>query len=690
MSIRLSPGHRTVCPDRDDLLAFSTGRLPPEQSEVVAGHLDGCSHCLAMLDTLDDDSDSLTHLLRSPVPTELIGQEACQAVLNGLDTDEPPPAEPETGEYVPRPAADPGSLPPGWGDYRVLAKLGQGGMGAVYKAVHTRLGKVVAVKVLPAGRVADPRAVARFHREMEAVGALEHPNLVRALDAREEAGVHLLVMEYLEGTDLGRFLHRHGPLPVAVACEVVRQAAVGLQYAHERFGLVHRDLKPSNLMLTPDGTVKVLDLGLARLARPLENGPQPDAADLTSADECLGTYDYMAPEQWLEPSAVDVRADIYSLGCTLFQLLTGRLPYSGPEYDTPGKKMRGHAGRPLPPWPAFRADIPAELHAVLERMTAKEPARRFASPGEVAAALAPFCASHDLPDLLASRSQSADPAPAQPIQRAATNAPPGLAAYWRQWVVGGIGAAAVAALIGLILWAVARIPSPSPTNRMAGVPQPEVAAPKPNEPVYLPFPRIKHFRLVKDANGKDELRWLGWIGDPSPEARQGDRVKIEAETHQGYLYLIAVDPDGTSQLLFPENEAAPPALGVNLTYPTAPLESVVLDQPGPVCFVLLAARRHLPPFAGWRPPMNARAWNDATPAVPWSYNGTTYAPLMQTRVGKAADGPISIPMLGKAADGPKPLVEVCRFFQSRPDVLAVRAVLFAVRPEPPKPGGGKP
>jgi hypothetical protein len=262
-------------------------------------------------------------------------------------------------------------------------------MGVVYRAWHTRLKRAVAVKVLPAERLDNPGCVARFHREMEAVGKLDHPNLVRATDAGEDKGVHFLVMELVEGTDAGKLV-RGGALAVADACEVVRQAALGLQHAHEH-GLVHRDIKPSNLMVTPAGQVKVLDMGLALL-----RGGADAGGELTASGHWMGTLDYMAPEQCQDAHRVDTRADVYSLGCTLYRLLTGEPPFGGPPYDTPYRKMEAHAHQPPPPLLGRLPGAPAGLAGVLARMLAKDPAGRFAVPAEAAAALAPFAAGSDL------------------------------------------------------------------------------------------------------------------------------------------------------------------------------------------------------------------------------------------------------------------------------------------------------
>jgi serine/threonine protein kinase len=271
------------------------------------------------------------------------------------------------------------------GPYVLLGPLGEGGMGRVFKARHRERGDVVALKLLRQERLGNPEAVRRFEREARAAAALAHPNVVRALDAGRVAGTHLLVMEYVEGaTDLGQWVKRHGPLPVPQACEYVRQAALGLQHAHER-GLVHRDIKPANLLRTADGSlVKVLDLGLARLDRPAEEGEQGSA--LTQEGALLGTPDYIAPEQALESHAVDTRADLYSLGCTFYYLLTGRVPFPG---GTLLQKLNRHQNQEAPAVEALRPEVPPGVAAVVRRLLAKRPEDRYRTPAELAAALAP-------------------------------------------------------------------------------------------------------------------------------------------------------------------------------------------------------------------------------------------------------------------------------------------------------------
>ena len=217
---------------------------------------------------------------------------------------------------------------------------------------------------------------------------------MEAYDAGEVAGLPYFVMEFVEGTGLDGVVRQRGPLPVAEACEVVRQAALGLQHLHEH-GLVHRDVKPSNLMLTPQGQVKVFDLGLARLV----NDPAQEA-QITLHGQFLGTVDYVAPEQCDNSRTVDIRADLYSLGCTLYHLLAGDPPFTSPAYDSIFRKLLAHATAPVPPVRG-RSDIPEPLAAALGRLLAKDRNDRFATPADVAAAFQPFAAGADLARLLA-------------------------------------------------------------------------------------------------------------------------------------------------------------------------------------------------------------------------------------------------------------------------------------------------
>jgi tRNA A-37 threonylcarbamoyl transferase component Bud32 len=264
--------------------------------------------------------------------------------------------------------------------YRIVRQLGQGGMGAVYEAEHLVMQRSVALKVINRAYTANEAAVERFRREVRAAAKLHHPNIVTAFDAENVGETHFLVMEYVAGESLARVVKERGPLPIQEACDYVQQAALGLQHAHER-GMVHRDVKPDNLMLTPDGTVKVLDFGLAALTA--ERGTN----GLTETNVVMGTPDYMAPEQAEDARKADIRADVYSLGCTLYFLLTGSVPYPA---ATPVQKILAHREQPLPSIRQKRPEVPPELAAVVARMLAKQPRDRYQTPAEVAAALTPF------------------------------------------------------------------------------------------------------------------------------------------------------------------------------------------------------------------------------------------------------------------------------------------------------------
>lgn len=284
------------------------------------------------------------------------------------------------------------------GEYQLLEELGRGGMGVVYRARHMMLDQIVAIKVLPKGYVTEPQAVSRFLREMRAIGGLKHPNMVQAYNAGESEGVHYLVMEYVDGKNLMDLISQSGCLPLGAACELVRQAALGLQHAHEN-GLVHRDIKPANLILSRTGTIKILDLGLARLAIQ-HNREEEQSEHLTQEGSAIGTIDYMAPEQWESSRDVDIRSDIYSLGATLFFLLTGKVPYGSRQYNSIRKKFLAHTSAPIPSLLSHVPDCPEDLDKIVHHMMAKDVDDRFDSPIEVADTLSLFADADSLRGLL--------------------------------------------------------------------------------------------------------------------------------------------------------------------------------------------------------------------------------------------------------------------------------------------------
>jgi serine/threonine protein kinase len=318
-----------------------------------------------------------------------------------------PPDNPAAGNISTITAPPSAETAPGWPNipgYTILEQLGQGGMGVVYKARQHAPDRLVALKVLARDQLRHPDALRRFGREVEAAMRLSHPNIVLVYEADQAGGLHYLVMEYVAGTDLKCLVEQNGALPVARACDFARQAALGLQHAHER-GLVHRDIKPANLMVTrpsrageeptpsrsglsaalllaPGAVVKVLDMGLARVHQVSEY--DDSLTTLTRAGTFMGTPDYMAPEQWEDAHSADIRADLYSLGCTLYFLLTAEVPFPG---GTLVQKLDRHRKETPVPVERLRPDVPPGLAAVVRRLLAKDPAERYRSPAAVADAL---------------------------------------------------------------------------------------------------------------------------------------------------------------------------------------------------------------------------------------------------------------------------------------------------------------
>lgn len=267
-----------------------------------------------------------------------------------------------------------------FGDYVVLDKIGSGSMGQVFKAENRKRKKIVALKLLRASLSKSERVVRRFYREAEMAKRLKHPNLIRVRDAGQWHGLHFLVMDYIDGQSLQALPRERGPLSVADALDIIIQAARGLDYAH-RNGIVHRDIKPANLLVDKSGRVTILDLGLARLddACATAQGSR-HRGRLTMPGQMMGTVNYISPEQAMDAHAIDGRADIYSLGCTMHYLLRGQAPY---RRDNAALTLMAHCEAPIPSLREAISEVSERLDAAFRKMLAKQPANRFATMAEV-------------------------------------------------------------------------------------------------------------------------------------------------------------------------------------------------------------------------------------------------------------------------------------------------------------------
>ncbi len=563
------------------------------------------------------------------------------------------------------PGAPPASVLRVLGEYELLGKLGAGGMGEVYKARHRRLDRLVALKLLPPRADQPAEALARFLREMRAAGQVEHPNVVEAHDAGELTGTVYLAMKLVEGKDLAKLVRERGALPVAEACGIARQVALGLGHLAE-CGLVHRDIKPSNLMRTPEGVVKILDLGLARW-----RAEHPAGEDLTGAGRTLGTPDYLAPEQLDRAAEVDIRADLYGLGATLFFLLTGRAPFAHRQGLYP--KLEAARNETPPDVRTLRPEVPAPVAELVDGLLAKMPADRPQTPADVAGALEAFASSAGA---------------TLPTTGTWLNSPRRRARR-RQWL--GVGVVA-ALLLGFGLWWLASPSSgrvtdagtdkePARTEDGVGGPGagPKTAATA-DAPRGRPTPagplRVLRLDVVHIANlqGKGQAR--GVLGKKSFAAHRGDAVTVEAElSRPAYAYLIAFRPDGTYDLCFPDSDDGPPPLTDRPRFPSkSQTEEYGLDEgEGLEVLAVVASEKPLPPYRKWRVARGPAPWKqENSPAgVVWSYDGGEIQGLTATGDQRGR----------REAEGQAPVVRLVKWLGAEGGGVSVAAVGFAVLPK---------
>jgi serine/threonine protein kinase len=477
---------QTAHPTDQSLRAYGLGQVDAASAESVRRHIESCPRCARRAAEVSSGSLRDADVPRDPSTSRMSGGSASDRPGEARSAREMSVAGwsqlgsigseggPIPGALTP-PSAE--TLPPGLADhadYEVVGELGRGGMGVVYLARNKLMGRFEVLKVVSQDLIGRQGVRDRFLREIRNAAQLHHSNIVTAHSALRFGETIALAMEYVEGYDLAHLVKTQGPLPVPIACNFIHQAALGLQFAHEK-GMVHRDIKPSNLIVARHGNrpmVKVLDFGLAKATR-----ERSMDGNLTQEGQALGTPDYIAPEQILNAPNVDTRADIYSLGATLYFLLIGRAPFRASSlYEV----YQSHISREAAPLDAIRPEVPADLAKLVARMMAKDPDRRLQEPKEVAQALKPFFQKGKATTGRTTEFSSAGPPPA----RVPPDGP------------------------------IVPMPDRPQIYEMAGTlapdPQVETLRPRPIEPTPEAPPRRE--RRVKRRREPDHELWRRWIG----------------------------------------------------------------------------------------------------------------------------------------------------------------------------------
>lgn len=473
------PGTSAEHPSLDRLTAFGLGKLDDASSLLVTSHLESCPDCRRQVAEVSGDS--------------LLGR--FQKARWSGDNTTPSPSSAKAPTPGPTGASRSGAktsfgLEVGESDdYEVIRELGHGGMGVVYLVHNKLMDRLEVFKILNRSLLDQPGALERFIQEIQTVANLRHDNIVAAHRAWEKNGQLVLAMEYVDGLNLAERVKSQGPMPVAEACRAAHQAALGLQHSFEK-GTVHRDIKPHNLILTHASgaaTVKILDFGLAKMTRHGDSGPTFGPTGITGVGTWLGTPDYIAPEQTSDAAKVDIRADIYSLGCTLYFLLTGRPPFQANDFVNLVQAHRSATAKRLD---AVRPDVPAKLASVVAKAMAKKPEQRYQTPAEFAAAMTQFM----------------DPAVDRPPRDR----------FAGSLILAGI--LAISVLVGASLWGSSflRIPEePSPAEPVAAEP---ASTETPAKPLVDPRPKPESPRGAKALTagsvwkGKLSYRKGAWSG----------------------------------------------------------------------------------------------------------------------------------------------------------------------------------
>jgi serine/threonine protein kinase len=513
------------CPPPEKLKSLSLGQLTEEQSDVLVIHLESCEACQNEIAQIDSAEDSLISQLKSSASdadnmgpdnsfeTESGCRVAMTRALAALATVED--GSPSLDQAIHSP------IPDSIGEYEIVRPLGHGGMGHVYLGKHTKLNRSVAIKFIADHRRWDQTMRERFNSEMRLIGGLKHPNIVGAYDAREVDGIAVLVTEYIDGMTLSEILKRTGSISVDNASKVIAEVCEALEYIESK-GLVHRDIKPSNIMVDKDGHVKLLDLGLARIQNSEDTANNFAAVDFTATGQAMGTADYVSPEQINDGRNVDIRTDIYGLGCTFYKLLTGNAPFA--EQPSVFSKMNAHVSK-APASLKTNKRIPAKIANLVDSMLAKEPSSRPQHPAEIAQQLTGYAPASDLKALIAK-------AETLPIQKSiapvasATNVSPTKPqpkpSFFSNfpWAIALI-AAAVAGLLGFQLGTTITVKKPDGTTAAVDIPAGSTA--------------------IVDAEGNIEIQLAG-----STETARIDKANVKRSPAATENPSVAMEENATT------------------------------------------------------------------------------------------------------------------------------------------------